>query len=97
MLDFQSCIFIYRYHIKLSGDVEKNSGLKSKPDQASEFSTGTLITSLCRIFPKSNLEMLVIAYTVSILFVFLRISVLTNKLIMKIWIYWTGPIGPILL
>ena len=55
---FHSCV------IRLSGDVEKNPGPKSKSDWSSHFAIGTLIASLCILFWKSNLLLFIILYTI---------------------------------
>ena len=55
---FHSCV------VRLSGDVEKNPGPKSKTDWSSHFAIGTFIASLCILFWKSNLLLLIILYTI---------------------------------
>ena len=76
-LFFQSHIYFYSRLIELSINVQKNPG--PKPDQS---------FSICHWNLNSIAALLIIAFTILRLFVFLkRISFLTFHLIKRIWIY----------
>ena len=70
-VNFQSHICFYSYFIELSGDVKKNSGPKSKPDQSFSFCHWNFNTIAMHNFLKIQ-SLLAYSWIIVGLFVFLK-------------------------